>query len=181
MCPGYCWWFLVGILSLGACNRGVVDPGYQDGAVPRKDQAGLQDKKTPPKTDGKPSPDFLHKVDLPVKRGAACHYGQCGRDLICMANVCKKMCTEPDPGCNDKTTECPSGTTCIWASTFSGACLEVDAQYLQPCSGGKICAGGTLCVTVGGAPAKCLKLCKYGCPAGVPCGQTTSGCQICVQ
>jgi hypothetical protein len=132
---------------------------------------------------GERAGDSLHRdsqrgVDLQTKPGEPCTMGQCGPKLICMANVCSTMCTEPLPGCNDKTAACAAGETCIEASSFSGACVPVTAKYLEGCEGA-ICEPGTLCVTVKGAAPKCYRLCKYGCASGFSCQKTSNGCDVC--
>ena len=167
-----------------ACDRGVIDPGTLDTGTASSDvrfirlEGGGSTFDVRPHTDTR-SPDFLHKVDLTSKVEDPCTYGKCAKNLICMANICKRMCTES--GCNEKTKECNSKQACMWASTFSGACLETNAKYLQKCGQGYYCEQGTLCVMVGTAQAKCLRLCKYGCPKGVPCAKTDNGCSVCVQ
>ncbi len=180
------------LLAWPGCTRGLVDPGYgkQDGGGPKKDQGritwvegGLKKPDVGKKKQdkGTPAPDYKSKSDLPAKAGTACYYNQCGPGLICMANVCEKKCTEPVSGCNAKTNQCPANKTCMWASTFTGACLTTSAKYLQQCGQGKICEQGTLCVSVGSYKPKCLRLCMYGCPSGAPCGITNTGCRICIQ
>lgn len=178
------------VLVIPACDRGVVDPGYgkQDVGPPDAPRITwveggikLPDRGKSKQDKGPLPPDFKSKTDLPSKPGTACYYNQCAAGLICMANVCETKCTEPVPGCNAKTSQCPPGKTCMWASTFTGACMTATAKYLQSCSQGKYCEQGTLCVQVGGKAPKCLRLCQYGCPAGAPCGSTNTGCRICIQ
>jgi len=180
------------LFSISGCTRGLVDPGYgkQDAGGPKKDkgrivwvEGGIKkpDYAMKKKDKGPPPPDFKSKTDLPTKPGTACVYNQCGPGLICMANICEKKCTEPVPGCNAKTSECPPNKACMWASTFSGACLPTTAKHLQPCGQGKYCEQGTLCVQVGNKSPKCLRLCMYGCPPGAPCAKTNTGCKICIQ
>lgn len=126
-------------------------------------------------------------MDLTTNPGDPCTYGQCGTNLICMANTCLKMCNQPMPGCNDKVDTCGSSGACMGASSFTDACYPATAQYGQPCdvSNALFCVGGTLCVAVtsGGTtrPPKCLKLCQYTCPPGVPCGSTNNGCRVCLE
>ncbi len=160
-----------------ACDQGIIDPGNQDaGKIPIEGGTSTFDVR--PHNDTR-SPDFLHKVDLTTKVDDPCTYGKCGKNMICMANVCKKMCDTK--GCNEKTSQCSSNKACLWASTFTGACLETNAKYLQKCGQGYFCEQGTLCVRVGTKQPKCLKLCKYGCPTGAPCAQLDNGCYACIQ
>jgi hypothetical protein len=143
---------------------------------------------TIPHGDGRPSveraDDSSHRdarpggVDVQSQAGQPCTLGKCGAGLICMGNICSAMCTEPLPGCNDKTTACAAGETCIEASSFSGACVPVTAKYQQSCVA-SICEPGTLCVTVNGASPKCFRLCKYGCDVGSSCHKTSNGCDAC--
>ena len=180
------WFHLSLLLVACSCTGGTIDPGGLDSGR-RKDTrivwiegGGQTIDRGKTKDIGAPG-DYLRKVDLTTREEDPCTYGKCGKNLICMANVCKRMCTEPIPGCNAKTKQCKANQGCFSASSFSGACLETGAKYLQQCGAGKYCEQGTLCVKVGNAKAKCLRLCQYGCPGGVPCSKTNNGCSICVQ
>jgi hypothetical protein len=169
---------LLGVLA-ARCGGGTIDPGQLDGAArdrrvtwpdgPRRDVAR----------------DTSVRVDLTTRPGDPCTSGKCGPNLICMANSCLKMCTQPKAGCNLKEATCAAGEACMWASDFSDACYPAAATLLQPCDYNKgiYCVGGTLCVRVDNLAAKCLKVCPGGleCPSGVPCGQTTTGCPVCIQ
>lgn len=180
------WRFLVFVALLLAvpaagCSTGTLEVDQFDGGTsvirpPRpKDMGRKNDRASGPADVGSQS------ADLPAKKGALCPYGKCGPNLICMAGICLRTCTVPDGNCNDKAKECAANETCIWASSFSGACMRAGSGHLGPCGTSNFCAGGTLCVKVGNASPKCLKLCKYGCPPGAPCWSTDDGCKICIQ
>ena len=171
---------------LVGCGGGVIDPGQLDGG--RRDvrviwrEGGVKDGPGP----GKDLPrDAGTRLDLTTKAGDPCVYGACGAKLVCMANVCLTMCTEPVAGCNHKVAACGPDEACMWESDFTGACYPASAKLGQACnmSKGIYCVGGTLCVTVGSNPAKCLQLCPggTGCAAGVQCAKTTTGCWVCIQ
>ncbi len=155
------------------------DGGKRDGRIAPSEAGHLPDG--PAKGDG------LTRIDLTANPGDPCTYGQCGANLICMANTCLKMCDQPMPGCNDKVATCGANGACMGASSFTDACYPATAQYGQPCdvTTALFCVGGSLCVavTAGGVtrPPKCLKLCKYGCPTGVTCGKTNNGCDVCLE
>lgn len=166
------------LLSAAAGCGGSVsggDTGRRDGSPVVWREAGL-DRAT---RDSSP-----FQKDLTAAAGDPCTYGKCGPNLICMANVCMTMCVQPMPGCNDKVAACKADKeACMYASDFTDACYPATAKEGQPCDLAKAiyCVGGTLCVKVGTATPKCLRLCKYGCPAGAQCGKTSNNCQVCIQ
>lgn len=123
-------------------------------------------------------PDTAPGVDLTTRAGDPCTYGKCAEGLICMANICHAVCSTD---CGDKAPECQATEGCHWVTSFSAACMPGTATYLQKCGDGVWCVGGNLCVKIGSSSAKCLKLCKYGCPSGSYCGQTSNGCKVCIQ
>jgi hypothetical protein len=130
------------------------------------------------KRDGKGYLDAQHTEDATTKPGHPCTYGKCAKDLICMANVCHKICSTE---CGDKAPECKATEGCHWITSFSAACMPGTAQYDQKCGGGVWCVGGNLCVNVSGKGTKCLRLCKYGCAAGAYCSSTNNGCKVCIK
>ena len=148
--------------SAGDYHIVVVDSGQRDGS------AG----------DLTSTVDIPAGVDLTTRPGDPCVSGKCADGLICMANVCHTICSGE---CGEKAPECTENEGCHWVTSFSAACMPGTAGYLQKCGGGVWCKGGYLCVSVSRQPARCLKLCKYGCPSGVPCGKTTNGCRVCIQ
>ena len=165
---------LVLSLSTIACGGSVVPPAG-DGA--RRDGSTV----VWPEAGRKDSSPFLQ--DLTAAAGDPCTFGKCGPNLICMANVCMKMCTQTMPGCNDKVTECDNTKEgCMYASDFTDACYPASAKENEPCDGAKaiFCVGGNLCVKVGTKAPKCLRLCKYGCPSGTQCGKTNNNCSVCI-
>jgi len=160
-------------IVLGGCTGGVVDPGSLDGR-PRQDL--IQDLGGPIDTsfvrDARPG------LDLPLKPGEPCTFGECGEGLICMANVCHAICSTE---CGDTAPECQPDEGCHWVTSFSAACLPGTASYPEECGGFVRCVGGQLCVTITNqSKTMCLKLCKYGCPTGTICGKTSNGCQVCL-
>jgi hypothetical protein len=173
------WLVLVGALLAVRCGGGTIDPGLYDSKA-RDKRVTWPDG---PRRDA--ARDTSVRVDLTTKAGDPCTSGKCGANLICMANSCLKMCTAPKAGCNHKESVCGANEACMWGSDFTDACYPASANYLQACdySKGIYCVGGTLCVKVDNNAPKCLKVCPggTGCPSGVPCGQTTTGCQICIQ
>ena len=119
-------------------------------------------------------------IDLPVTAGVPCTYGQCGANLICMANVCYTLCPLPTSGCNDTAGGCAANETCLTASSFNGFCAPAVGKKGDRCGdNGVYCAPGTLCVRVNGQAARCYSLCKNGC--GTQCGETDSKCSFCYQ
>jgi hypothetical protein len=129
---------------------------------------------------GDAEPPERASSDLPVKAGDPCRFGLCGSGLVCLnsLDVCVSECTAAS-SCDSKSSSCEPGQACLFFSAFTDACYPVTAKLLQSCQG-QICEEGTLCVSTGYA-TKCLKLCKYSCPAGSTCVPTTSGCQVCYQ
>ncbi len=165
-------------LALAGCGGNVSggDTGKRDGAPVVWPEAGNKD------TRARDSSPFLQ--DLTATSGDPCTFGKCGPNLICMANICMTMCVQPMPGCNDKVSACKGDKeACMYASDFTDACYPATAKEGQPCDVQKAiyCVGGTLCVKVGTANPKCLRLCKYGCPTGAQCGKTSNNCQVCIQ
>lgn len=120
-------------------------------------------------------------IDLPTNVGDPCVYGKCGDNLICMANTCRNMCDLPENQCNEKTSQCGPDEWCVWASTFTGACIPAYAQYHQACNNkkGVYCVQGTLCVSINSQAAQCYSLCKDGCQTGERCLKVSNGCEIC--
>jgi hypothetical protein len=171
------------ILALAACGGGRIDPGQIDG--PRRDGPIVWREGGTASDAPGPQRDTGVRLDLTTKAGDPCTYGACGANLVCMGNTCLKMCTEPISGCNLKTTPCGPDEACMYESDFTGACYPASAALGQACDMSKeiYCVGGTLCVTVGSAAARCLQLCPggTGCAPGVQCGKTTNNCQVCVQ
>jgi hypothetical protein len=176
---------LAGVLLLlvGGCKGGRINPGKLDGGNPKDiriiwaehglpyDLGFVPDRTI--KLDGPPT------FDLTAVVGDPCTAGECGANLMCLANVCHQMCTPVD-SCGSTTPECPQGEGCFWMSSFSGACMPGTAQYPAACGDGIWCIGDQLCVNIQGKGSMCLVLCKSGCPGGTVCGSTTTGCQICV-
>jgi hypothetical protein len=171
------------MLAVVGC-QGSVDPGNLDSRLPSwKDlpvtwvESGpiVHDLGLPQDSSNSDTP--ATSADLTTKPGDPCTFGKCGEGMICMANVCHSTCST---GCGDKAPECAPSDGCHWVTSFSAACMPGTAQWPEKCGGGTYCIAGQLCVTITGKGTKCLKLCKYGCPAGTKCGQTTTNCQICV-
>jgi hypothetical protein len=122
--------------------------------------------------------DARTRIDLTATTGVPCTYGKCAGKLICMANICRTMCST---SCGDKAPECPPDMPCYWASSFTSACLPGSRELGEECAEGELCKAGMLCVTiVDGKPPKCLKLYKYGCPPGTRYEKTNNGCEICL-
>jgi hypothetical protein len=173
---------LSALLLPAACGGSVGDPGA-DGP-PRRDTL-INWIKDGGKRDAPRAPDGQRLIDLTAKAGAPCTYGKCGPNLICMANICLKMCAQPMGQCNDKVAACAADEACMYASDFTDSCYPATAKEGQSCSwkNAVYCVGGTLCVEVGSKPAVCLRLCKYGCPAGSVCQKTNppSSCEVCVK
>ena len=175
------YWVLLMICGGLSCNRGTIDPGVDAGTFDVRIiriEGGVMPGDLYRPGDQTPS-DYLQKIDLTVREQDPCTYGKCGKNLICMANVCKKKCAATD--CNEKTSQCKANQACFWASTFTGACLDTSAKYLQKCGSGIYCEQGTLCVQVGSKQPRCLKLCKYGCN-GKPCAKLDQlNCTVCLE
>jgi hypothetical protein len=164
-------WLLV--LYVAACQTGVVDPGKgRDQGIAPPSDAGAPDTSSVPREGGAPG------ADLTAKHGDPCTYGKCAEGLICMANVCHTICST---GCGDRAPECEGTDGCHWVTSFSAACMPGTAKYRENCGEGVWCEAGNLCVKVDTHPARCLKLCKYGCPAGVQCGKTSNDCEVCIE
>lgn len=142
------------------------DGGGGRGDAPRKEQ-------------GTKPGDAAHLFDLPTQAGVPCLYGQCGANLICMANVCHTMCPLPTDNCNDIAAGCAADETCLTASSFNGFCVTATGNAGDRCSDGVYCKPKTLCVKVGSSNPKCYPLCKYGCSG--QCGTTSNGCRVCYQ
>lgn len=121
-----------------------------------------------------------YTFDLSATAGLPCTYGKCAGALICMANICHTMCNWEGANCNDTPPDCPTGESCIYASSFTGACIKSEAQLGESC-GAKFCVPQTLCVNKpSGTGAQCYKLAKYGCSAGETVVSTKeTNCQIC--
>jgi len=130
--------------------------------------------------DSTPVIHDLPLFDLPAHPGDPCGWGKCAGEMLCLAGFCHAICSTE---CGDHAPECGADEACHVITSFSSACLPGEAGYLESCGGGsgRICLPGHLCVRWAGNPAKCLKLCKYGCPSGVPCGDTDNGCSVCVE
>jgi hypothetical protein len=172
---------LVGLLALAlvGCGGSVVPPGggdsRRDGNTIVWPEGGVKDR------SARDTSPFLQ--DLPTNAGDPCTYGKCGPNLICMANICMTMCIQPMSGCNDKVATCKAASeACMYASDFTDACYPATAKEGQPCDmmKGLYCLGGALCVKVGNATPKCLRLCKYNCPTGSQCGKTNNNCSVCI-
>jgi len=168
-------------LLLAAGCEGEVTTSRKDVGPP--DARIIWKESGPIKVDLGPADAFVYRdgpnsVDATTKPGAPCTYGKCASNLICMANVCQTICTGE---CGDKAPECTGTEGCHWVTSFSAACMPGTAAYLQKCGDGVWCVGGNLCVNVSGSGTKCLRLCKYGCPSGSYCGNTSNGCKVCIQ
>ena len=169
------------LVLLGGCKGGVIDPGNLDGSG-HKDmpiiwvEGGVVYDLGTPVDAGSWEPGTT-SVDLAVKPNDPCTYGQCGTNLICMANICHMICSTE---CGDKAPECEPTEGCHWVTSFSAVCLPGTAQYPEACGGGTQCIGGQLCVNLSGKGTMCLKLCKYGCPGGTICGSTNNNCKVCI-
>lgn len=134
----------------------------------------------PPQDAPPPPPGDLGVVDAPQTPGDPCPFGTCGGQAICVAALCRAMCTASPGGCNEKTGDCPAGTACFPATSFTDACFPATAKTGETCGGGNDCVPGNVCVKVGSAQPVCLSLCKYGCQAGQRCVQTSNNCQVCL-
>ena len=155
------------------------------GSMAPKDQSGPVDRgEGGRRADQQKKVDATPTFDLPVTPGVPCLSGACGANLICMANECLKMCTQPDGECNAKVATCGAQEACMFASSFTDACYPAKKTAGQACdySQAIYCAQGALCVTVGTASPICLQLCQYGCPANTTCRQTNppNVCNVCV-
>ena len=169
------------VMTVAGCKTGIVDPGNLDGS-PVKDlhiswaeNGPVHDLGIGP--DASVPGDGPASIDLTANAGEPCTAGRCGAGLICMANVCRTICSTE---CGDLAPECQPNEGCQWVTSFSAACLPGTAKYPESCGGGVFCIGGNLCVNLSGTGTLCLKLCKYGCPSGTQCGVTNNGCKICV-
>lgn len=179
---------LVAAFTTG-CTTGIVDPGNLDGSsVQGQEQTGEEERLTLSEDSSSPGNTSVDggtfadggtsTVDLTANPGDPCTYGQCAEGLICMANVCHTICST---GCGDTAPECAPTDGCHWVTSFAAACLPGTAKHRQNCGGGIFCEAGHLCAMVGNNPARCLKLCKYGCPFWVQCGETDNGCSVCIE
>jgi len=119
-------------------------------------------------------------ADLPVKAGDPCLANQCGKNLLCLANLCRTMCT-PASSCNEKNPACSDKEACYQHTSFTGICFSASGTHGKSCEH-SFCLPGHLCVSLKGGPSYplCLKLCKLGCPtAGSQCYKATNGCEFC--
>lgn len=176
-----CLYTLLILLAPAGCKTGAVDPGNLDSSSPRDVPITWMERGTVVYDLGTPVDGIVYKdgplsFDLTSTAGQPCTAGKCGDGLICMANVCRAICSTE---CGDTAPECAPTDGCHWVTSFSAACLPGSAKYPETCGGGVFCVGGNLCVNLG-SKTMCLVLCKYGCPSGTYCGQTNSGCKICV-
>lgn len=165
------WVLLVALCALGACPGSMI---LND---------ARSELSTPDGGGGPRDGKVNNKVDLPTTPGVPCLSGQCGPNLICMANVCLKMCNQPMAGCNDLVATCSPKEACMSASSFTDACYPASAALNDRCdlTQAIFCVQGTLCVKVDSKPGgRCLKLCKYGCPSGTHCVTTTNHCDVCL-
>jgi hypothetical protein len=164
------------LLAMAACGC--------PGAMTLRDGAATTDggHDSVRRSEGKKA-DAATTFDLPVSPGVPCLSGACGPNLICMANVCLKMCTNADSKCNAKVATCAANEACMYASSFTDACYPAPRTAGQSCDETQalFCAQGNLCVRVGtAATLTCLALCQYGCPAKTTCQTTNTGCKVCV-
>lgn len=114
--------------------------------------------------------------------GELCPDALCSDEAVCLGGVCHRKCTQALPSCNDVVRGCTAEEVCLPATSFTDACFPATARTGEPCGSeadGAICRAGNLCVQGLDGHARCLKLCRYSCPAA-QCVQTTSGCDVCV-
>jgi hypothetical protein len=154
-------------VALTGCPGSVDDPGAPDrkegGSAVGADQGQTDSGQTTPGE---------------TKVGDLCNLGKCSEGQLCAANICRAIC---NGRCGEEVPECEEGEGCHLWTSFSSICLPGTAGHLDPCGEGTICEGKLLCVTWANKPTRCLKLCQYGCPAGVSCGKTDNGCEVCVE
>jgi hypothetical protein len=149
--------------------------GCDGGAVVRPD-TGAPD--APVYYDVGNGPDLTGTV---LQVGDPCPQADCFSDkLLCIGGVCRAKCTQPKPGCNYAATECPVGTICLEATTFTDACFPADGTLGDPCDVEDPCGPNLVCVQVSG-PATCVALCSQGCQAGEQCLETSKNCKVCIK
>ena len=142
-------------------------------------------KESPTKTSDEPAKTpqpASTPPPAPPSAGDLCPTGECEGKSICIGGICYAKCMQASPSCNDIVPACPSGQACLGATSFTDACFPTGArtgELCGPAADGAICRSGNLCVALKDAQPRCLKLCKYNCPAE-RCVQTQNGCGVCL-
>ncbi|MCA9668755.1 MAG: hypothetical protein KC503_24345 [Myxococcales bacterium] len=155
------------VVGVGACEGGAVitpDRGRVDAAVYYDIGTGGPDINTPL-----------------LQPGDNCPLADCFSDtLLCIGGICRVKCAQPKPGCNHAAPECPVGTTCLPATTFTDACFPATGALGDTCDAETPCGPTLVCVQVSG-PATCVALCSRGCQAGEECLETAKSCMVCIK